>query len=76
MKLRDMKPGDRFRLPDSGRTGVLVSLGAMAARVIYDGAARQVAFTARNADESTDVSFEKPGGVVLISDHTEGDVTV
>jgi hypothetical protein len=71
VKLETLTLGSRFRLPDCGKTGVLLSSGPCGARVIYDGARRQVEITVRQGDEVVDeVSFEAPGKPVIISNET------
>jgi hypothetical protein len=64
MILSTLEPGARFRLPECGKTGVLLSVGSAGARVKYDAATRQVEFQANGGDE---VAFEAPGKPVLIS---------
>lgn len=75
MKIRDLEPGTRFRYPDCGKTAVLVALGNMGARVIYDGARRRVEFQAKSGDEVVaDVAFEAPGSAVIVSDGSDVEV--
>jgi hypothetical protein len=70
MKISTLEPGARFRLPDSGKTGVLVSVGDSGARVKYDASARQVEIT----QDGEITSFESPGKAVSISSGTEVEV--
>ena len=75
MKLRDLAPGTRFRFPDCGKTGTLVGLGQMGARVKYHGSERQVEFQAKSGDEVVaDVAFIAPGAVVIVSDYSDVEV--
>lgn len=74
MKLHELEPGRRFRLPDTGKTGALVSVGDSGARVLYDGARTVREFQVRSGDEVVgDVAFESPGRPVIISAGTEVD---
>jgi NifU-like protein involved in Fe-S cluster formation len=71
MKISDLEPGRRFRLPDTGKTGQVISTGDGGTRVKYDASARQVEFQAKSGDEVVaDVAFEAPGRAVLISSGT------
>jgi len=76
MKIRDLEPGQRFRYPELGKTAVLVSQGAMGARIKYDGRERAVEFTAHANDEdrAADVAFVSPGSVVIVSDYSDVEV--
>jgi hypothetical protein len=69
MKLADVPPGSRIRFPHCGKTGVLVSVGLMGARIIYDGSARQVQIKVTSTGD--DVSFEAPGKPLTVSSGSE-----
>lgn len=66
-KLNELTPGTRFRLPHCGKTGVLKRVGESGASVLYDGARKQVEFTAEEIDGEKRVAFESPGQAVVIS---------
>lgn len=74
MKIRDLEPGQRFRY-EFGKTATLVRLGAMGARIKYEGRERQVAFQAKSGDEVVaDVAFVAPSGEVIVSDYSDVEV--
>jgi len=74
MKIRDLQPGQRFRY-EFGKTAVLVRLGAMGARIKYQGSERAVSFQAKAGDEVVaDVAFVAPGGEVIVSDYSDVEV--
>jgi len=74
-KIRDLPIGTRFRYPTLGKTAVLLHLGESGARIVYDGARRQVEFVVKSGDEVTDeVSFEAPGKPVIVSDYSDVEV--
>lgn len=70
-RIDSLEPGRRFRLPDTGKTGQVVSVGDGGTRVKYDASARSVEFLAKSGDEVVaEVAFEAPGRAVLISSGT------
>lgn len=73
--LGELQPGTRFRLPLSGKTGVLLRTGAGGSMVKYEGTDRDVNIRVRSGDEVTDeVSFTAPGKSVQISSGTVVDL--
>lgn len=71
MKLADLAPGRRFRLPYCGKTGTLLQHGIMGARVSY-GQPREVSFTPKAGDVELDkVEFVAPARAEIISMGTE-----
>lgn len=68
MKLADLPLGSRFRYPDCGKTGVLLSVGAGGARIVYDDSGRKTAFKTGDGD---DVTFDAPGKAVVVSAGSE-----
>lgn len=67
-KIRDLEPGTRFRYPSLDRTATLVSLHVSGARVLFDNAARSVAFEADTVEGAKPVAFETPGKPTLVDD--------
>ena len=68
LPLGELEPGTRFRLPDCGKTGVLLRTGACGSMVKYHGTDRDVAFTPKAGDvEMEPVAFTAPGRSVQIS---------
>lgn len=68
-KLSELAPTRRFRLPHTGRTGVVLAHGEMGSSVRYDNSARHVKGTSKRTDQTFE--FEAPGRVVIISGGTE-----
>lgn len=64
MRLSDLPPGSRFQYPGSGKSAILLSVGACGARIVYDDSGRKVAFQSGEGDE---VAFDAPGKPVLVS---------
>jgi hypothetical protein len=72
MKLSELAPGDRFRLPLCGKVGTLLSHGVMGDRVTYSGAQRDVSFEVKSGDEVVGaVAFTAPGKPEIISSGSE-----
>lgn len=67
-KLRDLEPGTRFRLPECGKRGTLVGLGAAGARVKYDGSDLSVEIEAEESTGRKAAAFVRPAAAILISD--------
>lgn len=68
IKLGELKPQRRFRLPDSGRTGVVVEQGIAGTTVRYDGV-RRVKGNSSKTGESFE--FDRHGEEKYISSGTE-----
>lgn len=72
MRLDTLESGDRFTLPSLDKTGTLVSLGPMGARVRYGTS--HIVVRERGTD-ATLAEFDAPGRVVTISAGTEVEST-
>ena len=68
IKIGDLAPQRRFRLPDAGKTGVVVEQGICGTTVRYDGV-RRVKGKSHKTDE--EFEFEAPRRSVYISNATE-----
>lgn len=66
--LAELEPGRTFRLPYSGKSGVVVGHGNSGSRVKYDGSDRKVRLDRRTGQS---VEFDAAGRVVIISSGTE-----
>lgn len=69
MKISDLDPGARFRLPFCGKVGELVRVGASAAVVRYENDDADVEVTDGRTGETK--TFFRRGRPVLISAGTE-----
>lgn len=67
--IAELEPGLAFRLPYSGKSGVVVGHGNSGSRVKYDGSDRKVKLESSRTGQS--VEFDAPGRVVIISSGTE-----